>query len=223
LAYDVTGKGKTALKASWGRFNHKRDLDPEITSANQNLATATTWKWHDLNNDRLYEPGEINLDPNGHSLTKTDEPILTPASGLPTYDPNAEVNTANHTWEWLGKVSGAYLFPGEIMASANFQALSGTPYARTALFTATGPIPSIVLNVEPIGARRLPSTELLDFRFEKRIPFGKTRVLSAQLNLYNALNANTVTSVIAQSGPSFGNATAIVPARIVVFGLKFNF
>ena len=32
---------------------------------NRNNAQTTLWNWHDLNGNRAYEPGEVNLDPNG--------------------------------------------------------------------------------------------------------------------------------------------------------------
>src|SRR4029077_20025760 len=44
-------------------------------------------------------------------------------------NPNAEINTANQTWEWETKLSGAYQLPGGVTASANFQNISGNPFA----------------------------------------------------------------------------------------------
>jgi hypothetical protein len=144
-------------------------------------------------------------------------------AGIPPFNPNAEINTANRTWEWEGKASGAYLLPADVMVSANLQILSGSPYARTALFTATGPIPSIVLNVQPIGSQSLPSIKQLDVRFEKRFGLGDARRVALRFNLYNALNVNTITAVNSRSGASYGLPMAIVPARILTFGASFDF
>jgi hypothetical protein len=46
---------------------------------------------------------------------------------LNTYDPNAEINNADHTTEWLGRASGSYLFPYGIAFSANYSHQSGSP------------------------------------------------------------------------------------------------
>ena len=35
------------------------------SSFNPATATVTTFKWHDLNNNLLYDTGEVDLDPNG--------------------------------------------------------------------------------------------------------------------------------------------------------------
>jgi hypothetical protein len=64
-AFDVTGDGKTVVKGGWGRYDHKRLIDPEILGANQNVEIGETFLWHDLNHDGLYQPGEVNLNPNG--------------------------------------------------------------------------------------------------------------------------------------------------------------
>jgi hypothetical protein len=65
LAFDVTGDGKTVVKGGYGRFNQLRELQPDVTSINLNVPTTTTWTWHDNNGNKLYEDGEVNLDPNG--------------------------------------------------------------------------------------------------------------------------------------------------------------
>ena len=63
-AYDLSGDGKTVIKGGWGRFEQMRSAD-QVQLIAQNVATTTTYKWHDLNGDKLYQPGEVNLDPNG--------------------------------------------------------------------------------------------------------------------------------------------------------------
>jgi len=42
-----------------------RELSPDLTSINQNVLATTIWDWHDNNGNKLYETGEVNLDPNG--------------------------------------------------------------------------------------------------------------------------------------------------------------
>ena len=52
-------------------------------------------------------------------------PFTRPRRRAIPYNPNAEINAANNTWEWTGKFSGAYTFPLGIIASANFEHRSG--------------------------------------------------------------------------------------------------
>ena len=56
--------GKSVLKGRLGRFSQLRDIDPDLTQANRNGPQTTTWTWRDLNGNRDYDPGEVNLDPN---------------------------------------------------------------------------------------------------------------------------------------------------------------
>ena len=67
FAYDVTGRGRTALKGGWGRFNRMR-FTTEVANANGNDRIESIYTWRDLNGDRFWAPGqagEVNLDPNG--------------------------------------------------------------------------------------------------------------------------------------------------------------
>jgi hypothetical protein len=64
-SFDVFGKGRTVVKGGWGRFDHRRLIDPEVLGANRNVQTETRWTWHDNNGNKLWDPGEVNLDPNG--------------------------------------------------------------------------------------------------------------------------------------------------------------
>jgi hypothetical protein len=77
------------------------------------------------------------------SATKRNVPVLVGPTGSEfdsnvmagPRDPNAEINTSDQNWEWLGKVSGLYRFPYQIMGSANYEHRGGYPWAREVLFT----------------------------------------------------------------------------------------
>jgi len=62
VAWDLTGSGKTVLKASYGWFNTEAALSGDY---NPNTIFNTDYRWHDLNGDGRYQPGEVNLDTNG--------------------------------------------------------------------------------------------------------------------------------------------------------------
>jgi hypothetical protein len=356
-AFDLFGDGKSVIKGGFGRFVNLREVNPEVVTANRNNRATSTWIWRDLNNNRNYDRGEVNLDPNGgdfrgisgvtdavpnpnENQPKSDEWSLTferelvsnwsaratgvyarnfnlrrleeihrPYSaysipvtsvdpgpdgnvataadnggavtywdypvgltgrqfagtmlvnwpGSQTYktlevaatkrmsnrwqsnmsfsvtradspfddrqplNPNSEINTVNRSWEYTGKVSGGYILPFEIVASANYERRQGLPQARQHQFTGGTAIRSIVLNVEPLGSIRLPSTNLVDFRFAKRLRIGTAHTLEGRFDFFNVLNANFVTGRNLRSGSNYLVPSAIILPRILQVGVTYNF
>jgi hypothetical protein len=163
-----------------------------------------------------------------YSGTKRDWPFpgaypnVGSPSVIPLDNPNADYLAADTTYEWSVKGSGAYFFPKQIMASAQYELRSGEPYARTVLFSGGRQIPSITLPVERLGTRRLPDIALLSLRIQKSIRFLKQGV-TLRANLYNALNTNVVTALTAQSGANFERPTAIMPPRIWELSASYSF
>jgi hypothetical protein len=373
VAYDPFGDSKTVVKGGWGRFRMMRYTDM-VQIANFNQFSQTTYIWHDLNNDRAYQPGEVNLDPNGpdyqsttqgdgaqaqgivnpndrapgsdeftasierelmpnlavrvsgiysktfnqhrllntkrpydaysipirsadpgpdgafntsddpgtfityydypaayagarnqtptlinddsanqtfksaefavsrrlanrgqfavsYSFTKKHIPIIPNAgtvTGLTyyvaTFDPNAEINNNDDTTEWLGRASGSYRLPWDITLSGNYVHQSGNAQRRTYQFTGGVQIPSITLPTEPLGSRyRLPNVALLDFAVQKAVALGGTRRATLRLNVFNALNNNTVTGRTMLSGPNFGLTTGVLLPRIAEMSVAYTF
>ena len=58
------GNGKTVIKGGSAALRISRDLLPELTRVAKNNSQQTTWTWRDLNNNKDYDPGEVNLNPN---------------------------------------------------------------------------------------------------------------------------------------------------------------
>jgi Carboxypeptidase regulatory-like domain len=176
-----------------------------------------------------------------YSATKKNVPIgavgLASATGFgtasPTFtiagdqagflNPNVEINTSDKTWEWDGKLSGTYILPAEVAVSANFHHESGDPFARQVRFTGGTTIPSIVLNVTPVGSYRRPNLNLVTFRVEKRFPLPRAHMATVTLNVYNALNANTTTGVQNRSGAQFLWPLSIMPPRLLELGASYKF
>ena len=63
-AYDLSGDGRTVIKGGWGRFMRPRGTD-DVLTVSRNVKAQTVYKWHDLNNDLAYQPGEVNLSLSG--------------------------------------------------------------------------------------------------------------------------------------------------------------
>jgi Carboxypeptidase regulatory-like domain/TonB dependent receptor-like, beta-barrel len=369
-AWDVTGEGKTMIKGGWGRFDHARQLDPELAAADPQVRTTVTYRWRDPNGNKDYDPGEVNLDPNGgdfvsqsggtntepnpnerdpvsdefsvslerelmanfalrvsgiyskytdvyrtanlrrpyetynipvtrldpgpdgvlgnaddtgqsftyweyspdlsgrryelftltndpdvnqtyksmdlsvfkrlsnkwqllasYSATKIHFPFMNTGAGTVTgqnvlgadRNPNAEFNTTDDTWEWTAKLSGVYQFPAQVMVSAQFEHSSGRPFAREVLFRGGRTIPSLAMNVEPFGTRRLPNVNQLDLRAEKNFTVHGQQKLGLRMNIFNALNTNTVLSLVRRSGPTFLLPQDIMPPRIAEFSVSYSF
>ena len=138
-------------------------------------------------------------------------------------NPNAEIFKDDRTRETTGKLSGAYLLPGNVLASANYEYRSGQPFARQVLFTGGQTIPSIVLNVEPIGTQQLPDLHVLDVRAEKRFVLPSNNTVMLRVNVFNALNRGTVTGVTMRAGATFLRPTAIMPPRILELSATYRF
>ena len=63
-AYDLFGNARTVIKGGWARYYHMRSSD-DLQIANKNTISQARYRWRDLNGNRDYDPGEVNLDPNG--------------------------------------------------------------------------------------------------------------------------------------------------------------
>jgi hypothetical protein len=158
-----------------------------------------------------------------HTATKRDIPLIANEDEFNTLDPNAEIFAAEDTWEWLTRLSGSYLFPYGILASARFEHRSGSPWARTALLTGGQQNPDIEVRVEPFGTRRLDHINLLSVRGEKQFRVANRHQLQLRASLNNILNTTVATSVVSLSGSSFGRLTGQVLPRVVVFEVEYQF
>jgi hypothetical protein len=139
------------------------------------------------------------------------------------YNPNEEIFRADNTWDWDSKLLASYNFKGDVTLSSNFHHQSGEAYARQVRFEGGVTIPDITLNVEEIGAHRLPSVNLLTFRVEKAFRLMGTQRVAVRLDLHNALNANTVIENTPRSGPDFLQPRAIIGPRLAEISATYTF
>jgi len=135
------------------------------------------------------------------------------------------------------KLTGSYLLPfQDIMVAANLRSSSGPTVTRqiSQRLTFGG---TQTINLEPLGAHRLPTLNTVDLRASKSFKFG-TRSISADVDFYNLTNANTVWEVrtltpsitVRQGGTGdpntiaqFNSPTQVLGPRIVRFGVSMKF
>ncbi|MQA28991.1 MAG: TonB-dependent receptor [Luteitalea sp.] len=204
----------------------------EYPATLQGAALAFTMPVNDPNYVNSYKGFEIAANKRSSnnwqlmsSFTFTWKDMPFAAREMVPLTPNEEIFAGARTREWFGKAGGSYRLPwGGLLTSANLNFVNGNRYQRTVLFTGGRTIPSIVLPVEPLdGSRSFGSAQLLDVRLEKTIRLGGTKRLMLRADLFNALNTNTVTNSSNRSGASFERPSAIMPARIAVFGFQYDF
>ena len=68
------------MKATFGLYNYMLG-DTYADAFNRNATANAVFTWHDLNGDKLYQPGEVNLDLNSadfRSITAASNRILNP-------------------------------------------------------------------------------------------------------------------------------------------------
>jgi hypothetical protein len=112
-------------------------------------------------------------------------------------DPNDLINARgplNLDKRWLVKVSLGYNFPWNILLSANYLYQSGRPTLKSArIFDLNQPF-QVIIQAEPKGEERFADQHLLNLRLEKTFNLYKTLRLSVMGDVFNVLNADTVTA-----------------------------
>ena len=89
FAYDVGGDGRSVIKGGWGRYVAYGSITSDLLVTARNNRQVTTWLWHDNNGDRLYQQGEVNLDPSGsdfQSIAGVTNGVVNPDMPQPKYD-----------------------------------------------------------------------------------------------------------------------------------------
>lgn len=150
--------------------------------------------------------------------------------GIPQ-SPNDQYFPLDQTWEWSFKAVGSYILPRGIQVAAFFQHWSGAATERTYVFRSADPLggtplrqlSTVTLRLEPRGSKRLPNMNMLNLRAIKKFSLGKARSLDIEADCFNALNANTASTINYASGPLYGRITAILPPRIARLGVSLKF
>jgi Carboxypeptidase regulatory-like domain/TonB dependent receptor-like, beta-barrel len=367
VAFDVKGDGKSVIKGGYGRFVHLLDPGGIVSQLNVNGNRNMTFTWHDNNNDKLFQYGEANLDPNGadyvsggsitrafinpnlkapwsdqfsvgferqlmsqlaarveysydrnFNVQKTFNPLIPwsaynipitspdpgpdgragtaddPGTTLTYYDygpeyhgaqfagvevedpnpkynnnyktlefsmikrlsnkwqligsysrtknhnpfpgsgnPNTQINVADYTSSWIGKLSGSYIFPKGILGGFSYSIRSGDRLARQVLLQGGKEVTSMVVNAGLPGSLNLPNIPILDLRATKRFSLQRGQTFEVRLDCFNSFNASPVQSIVVRSGTTFNQATAsagggqngtgLTPPRLLQLGAVYSF
>jgi hypothetical protein len=115
MAWDVTGNAKTVAKATYGKYNSQLPYYTTNFADMYNLAVATTtaYRWHDLNGNNNYEPGEVNLSTASGApdfISITGAANTQPLNDKTFKVPSTHELTASIERELMPNMSGRFLY-----------------------------------------------------------------------------------------------------------------
>jgi hypothetical protein len=164
------------------------------------------------------------------SFQQVKNHVWTNAGALPS-GPNDLFFPLDETWDWSGKLLASYLAPQHIQVSALYNFLRGTPQQRTYQFRTAGPagtkpltqVGNVTIPLEPLGASRNAPQRVLNLRAARGFRLAHSQDVTLSFQLFNALNANSATTVRYVSGPTFGQISASTPPRVARLGIEYKF
>ncbi len=122
---------------------------------------------------------------------------------------------------YVGKWSGSYRAPGDVLLSATVRYQDGQPFSRLVVASGLAGGPELVEAYE-MGLTRFTYTGTVDVRVEKGFPIGERRGVF-RLDVFNLLNASNEVDEDVLTGPTFRRSTALQPPLTLRVGLKLIF
>jgi hypothetical protein len=126
----------------------------------------------------------------------------------------------------LFRLSGTYGLPLGIRASGVFQSIPGSArqltYVVTRAILPTLTQASVTARLNQPGTLFLDTVNQLDVSFSKSVRTSGVEI-RPEVSIFNALNANPVTAQTNAFGPNLDRVTAILPGRLVRFGLTVTY
>ena len=132
---------------------------------------------------------------------------------------------------WNFKLIGRYEMPWGIALAGSYKLQSGYNWARSTSVT----IPNLgatTVAMEPLNSNRSPNVGIVDVRAEKSFKLGGSRKITGMVDVFNALNADTVVNFRLTSPSAntpnpvnnrFNELIALLDPRIVRFGVRLDF
>ena len=158
-----------------------------------------------------------------YTATKNDGFVGHPLNRAAEYNPNAEINTGDKSTQTTFRMSGLYRLPYGVAVSANFNSESGAPQSRQVLVRGGTQIPNFVINTDPLGTLKLPTTSYVDLRIDKSFQVLGSQRVAVRVNFFNLLNANTIQTWNQRAGPTYLYPTLILRPRLMEFGAQYTF
>ena len=157
--------------------------------------------------------------------------------------PNDDIFPVSDYWNLAFLLAGGVNLPYDVSISSLFQAYNGLPRQRTVQFRRADPaggpsFPStstFTLPMEALGATRAPARQIMNLRLAKGFRLPGTQRIQGTFDVFNLFNTNVpwgairgqgnigAAAVADLSGPTYGNALAIVQPRMLRFGVTYEF
>ena len=156
--------------------------------------------------------------------------------------PQQKLN-CNNPLSWMGnfqlKLNGTYTLPRQIVASVIYQNIAGEAVLASYTVPNAAIATSLGRNLAACGTRNPcsstatvplvepntlfePRRNQIDVRVGKAFQLGRTRI-QANLDLYNALNGNSIATRNNNFGDSWGRALSVLDARMLQFSGNLSF
>lgn len=186
-------------------------LDKRWADRRQAIASYTLSRTTGLQSSNSTTPG--GGQSSGGGAFGRDPNTLTNATGLLP-------NDRTHMLRVMGSTEIPKI---GVMIAANFQYLTGQPWAATALVALPQSAAQRVL-LESRGTRRLSSQRLLDVRLSKTVRFGDTGRIEVLLDVLNALNRRAEEGLVDDNlfSQNFARPNVFIDPRRAMIGVRLH-
>jgi hypothetical protein len=184
-------------------------------------------------NNRMYYQGvdvSVNVRWRGASLNGGTSTGRTRSVTCDVQDPNSllycDQTEYDVPFRTLFRLSGTYGLPFGIRASGVFQSLPGS--ARQLTYLVTRAVlpgltqPSVTTRLNEPNTLFLDTVNQVDLSFSKSVRASGVEI-RPEIAIFNAFNANPVTGQTNAFGANLDRVTAILPGRLVRFGLTVKY
>ena len=147
----------------------------------------------------IYFDYQWRSEPRSPGTSSTSWAALNPLSSDPTaqgwfinYD--QDIPTTQDTSTYQFKTSARYIFPYEVGMAGTFRYVSGFNFAPTHRLSVYGGSLKPYVWLGHMNENRSDNVTIIDFRVDKSFALGERMNVQLLVDLFNALNANTVTN-----------------------------